>query len=186
MKNKNFYKNIPNIISVLRIMLSIALFFLTSYKYWFLSLYLICGFTDVLDGFLARRLNATSNFGAKLDTLGDIFMYSLVLFTVFKVTDFLHLNMSVYILLICIVIIRIINFISIKLKFNQFAITHTLLNKFSGLLLFICPLLLLFIDSHSLILIIGCSIALVASIDELLIILIYKKYDINKKCILLK
>lgn len=38
----------------------------------FLACLIISLFTDALDGFLARRLNATSTIGAKLDSLADL------------------------------------------------------------------------------------------------------------------
>lgn len=38
----------------------------------FLALYLLCCLTDVLDGLAARRLNACSAFGARLDSAADL------------------------------------------------------------------------------------------------------------------
>lgn len=40
-------------------------------RQWFLILLGVALATDVLDGFLARRLNAFSNFGRKLDSIAD-------------------------------------------------------------------------------------------------------------------
>jgi CDP-diacylglycerol--glycerol-3-phosphate 3-phosphatidyltransferase len=38
----------------------------------FWVLYLIAGLTDILDGFLARRWDMESQYGARLDSLADI------------------------------------------------------------------------------------------------------------------
>ncbi len=66
-------KNIPNIISLSRIILIIPIIiFLEFEKYdtvWYLLL--IAGITDYLDGLLARKLNLVSKTGSILDPLAD-------------------------------------------------------------------------------------------------------------------
>ncbi len=66
---------IPNIISSMRIAAAASLCFFTTISTSFLSIYLFCGFTDFVDGTLARKLNATSLLGSKLDTAGDVITY---------------------------------------------------------------------------------------------------------------
>ena len=69
--------NIPNIISCLRILSSPALLYLAhlGYRDFFLGLLIVSLLSDVLDGFLARKLNASTNLGAKLDSIGDMAIY---------------------------------------------------------------------------------------------------------------
>jgi CDP-diacylglycerol--glycerol-3-phosphate 3-phosphatidyltransferase len=64
--------------SVLRIVLAVALVpaMLLGQRTLFVALLLLAFVTDAADGFLARRLGATSNRGRQLDSLGD---YVLVL-----------------------------------------------------------------------------------------------------------
>ncbi|MBQ9949685.1 MAG: CDP-alcohol phosphatidyltransferase family protein [Clostridia bacterium] len=77
MKNKdNFLRNIPNIISVVRIAL-VAVFaaFFTQEKYLHsLVVYALAFLSDVLDGFLARRFNWITSVGKLLDPLADKLM----------------------------------------------------------------------------------------------------------------
>ena len=65
-------KYIPNVLSFSRIILSIVLFYLNPVRLPFILIYIICGITDMLDGFIARKINATSEFGAKLDSVADM------------------------------------------------------------------------------------------------------------------
>ncbi|MCL2772097.1 MAG: CDP-diacylglycerol--glycerol-3-phosphate 3-phosphatidyltransferase [Oscillospiraceae bacterium] len=81
-------KYIPNILSVIRIMM-VPLFIYLFFGYYeriYLSLciYLLAGLTDIVDGFLARRFNWITNTGKLLDPLADKFMQCsvLVCFTV--------------------------------------------------------------------------------------------------------
>ena len=69
-------KNIPNILSIIRICLVfvfVALVF-TAHVYWAILVFLIAGATDVLDGYLARRNQWISNLGKVLDPLADKMM----------------------------------------------------------------------------------------------------------------
>ncbi len=68
--------NIPNQLTVLRILLSIVfvvlLSFDTSNAYaWSLLVFLIASFTDFLDGHLARKHNLVTDFGKLMDPLAD-------------------------------------------------------------------------------------------------------------------
>jgi len=75
---------IPSGISSLRIVLAplLAYTFINDLKVWAISLFLLAVLTDILDGYLARKLNASSNFGAYLDTFAD-FILILTAFSAF-------------------------------------------------------------------------------------------------------
>ena len=51
-------------------------FAFTQKPVWFLAALMFSGFTDVLDGFLARTLNQTTAMGSRLDSWGDFTIYS--------------------------------------------------------------------------------------------------------------
>lgn len=66
-------KHIPNALTATRLLMAlpIAVLILRSEYGWALSLGIIAGITDALDGFFARRLDAQSAFGAGLDAVAD-------------------------------------------------------------------------------------------------------------------
>jgi phosphatidylglycerophosphate synthase len=66
-------KILPNLLSGLRIALMPALLTtaMSGLREWFVVLMVISLTTDALDGFLARRLNAFSDLGRKLDSAAD-------------------------------------------------------------------------------------------------------------------
>ena len=70
--------NVPNAISLLRLLMAPIMIVLAYFHQpmLFLCAVLFSGITDILDGFLARRLNQVTNFGAHLDSWGDFFVYS--------------------------------------------------------------------------------------------------------------
>lgn len=64
---------VPNALSLLRL-LGVPLFFLlilAEYDWWALAVLMIAGFTDYLDGKLARMLGQTSKLGQMLDPAAD-------------------------------------------------------------------------------------------------------------------
>lgn len=72
--------NWPNLISFVRVLLGPVLLLLAinHQPIWFVLVILFSEFTDVLDGFLARRLHQTTRLGSHLDSWGDFLIYSVM------------------------------------------------------------------------------------------------------------
>lgn len=66
-------RDIPNLISVIRIVLVLPIIYLLWNKQYqmTLALFIIAGLSDALDGFLAKRYDWTSQLGSFLDPLAD-------------------------------------------------------------------------------------------------------------------
>ena len=70
---KNFAKNIPNILTISRFIFIPFIFTAIINRQYLIAFILltISGFTDVLDGFIARKYNFITNFGKLIDPLAD-------------------------------------------------------------------------------------------------------------------
>lgn len=70
--------SIPNAVSMLRILMAPVMMVLAMLQMpaLFLAAVMFSGITDVLDGYLARRLNQVTDFGSHLDSWGDFIVYS--------------------------------------------------------------------------------------------------------------
>ena len=78
-------RKLPNILTVLRLLMALAFAPVFFYELnnglngnWSLSLYTVASVTDILDGYLARKLSAISNFGKVIDPLADKLLQFLV------------------------------------------------------------------------------------------------------------
>lgn len=168
---------IPNLLSLARIILSLFLIFLYPMKLYFLLVYIFCGITDILDGFIARKINATSELGSKLDSFADMIIIFVVLF---KFIPIMNLNLFMIVWLICITILKSLCILVVFIRFNQFGMVHTYMNKITGSLIFIYPILNYFTSSKFYIFIIFIF-ASITAIEEILIDFTMKSLELDRK-----
>ena len=116
----------------------------------------------MIDGIVARKLNVSSDFGSKLDTVAD-FIFMIV--CVIKILPMIKLSIFIWIWIIIITIIKINDIILVFIYKKKFVDFHTILNKITGLLLFILPLTLQYIESTYSFIFIGV-VATIAAIQE--------------------
>ena len=127
-------KYLPNIITALRIVGSIGLLFCNIAGWQFWTLYAICGISDMIDGWLARKLQAESKTGSVLDSIADL---SFVACCAIQLLPILSIPSWLWIWAGIIVIIKIVNQISSLIMIRKFFFPHTITNKLTGLLLFL-------------------------------------------------
>ena len=127
-------KHIPNIISALRIIGATCLLFCNPAAVAFWVIYGLCGISDMLDGYLARKLRVESKTGAVLDSVADICFVSCCAIRLIPV---MQIPTWLWIWAGAIVVIKIVNQVSALIICRQFCFPHTKANKFTGLLLFL-------------------------------------------------
>ena len=155
-------KHIANILTGCRILGSILLLFFPVFSWEFYIIYLLCGFSDMIDGTIARKTNSTSEFGSKIDTAADLVFVAVSLI---KFLPTIHIPQWLWIWGGVIAIIKIGNIIWGYVSKKQFISLHTIMNKVTGLLLFLLPLTVSFVElKHSSIVV--CSIATFSAIQE--------------------
>ncbi len=116
----------------------------------------------MIDGTVARKTNTVSAFGAKLDTAADLLFVAVCLI---KLLPILDIPIWLYIWIAVIALIKIINIISVVIKYKRMIAVHSVMNKVTGALLFCLPLTLSFIDlKYSAIVV--CAAATFAAIQE--------------------
>ncbi len=155
-------KYMANIVTSCRILCSIWMLFSPTFSVLFYIMYLFCGLTDMVDGTIARETNTDSKFGARLDTIAD---FIFVVASLVKLLPVMHIPRWLWIWILAIAIIKIINVISGFICKKRFIVEHTIMNKITGLLLFLLPLTLFFIElKYSAIVV--CTVATFSAIQE--------------------
>ncbi len=128
---------VANVITSIRIICSFAMLFCPAASFLFYMLYIIAGFTDMIDGTVARRTGTVSEFGSKLDTVAD---FIFIVVCLFKLLPILDIENWMYIWIGIIAMIKVINIVSGLIVQRRFVAVHSVLNKITGGLLFILPL----------------------------------------------
>ena len=127
-------KHLPNILSSLRIVGTVVLLLSDVSSILFGVLYIVCGFSDIADGWLARKLKCVTRTGALLDSVADICFVACLcplLLPILELPQWLWLWAGV------IVAIKVVNQLSALVMYGRCCFPHTLANKWAGFLLFI-------------------------------------------------
>lgn len=180
---KIFIKYTANIITICRMVLSVLLLFFLNNKPVYFFVYIICGLSDVLDGFVARKTNTQSILGARLDSAADFMMFGIITVSMIILTGNLLLRFVFYITAVA--FIRIINVLIAFYKYNSFVMLHTWGNKITGLIIFLTPVLYLKFNNVNIILAV-CIIAALTALEESIIHLTSEKFDINRRSLFIK
>ncbi|MNE69369.1 phosphatidylglycerophosphate synthetase [compost metagenome] len=122
----------------MRMIGSMLLLFVQPFSALFFIIYLLCGASDALDGYLARKAMITSPFGASLDSVADAIFIGAILCVFLPVLQFPRW-------IICwigaIALVRISSLVTGWIKYSTLAFIHTYANKATGLVLFCFPFL---------------------------------------------
>lgn len=155
-------KHIANIITGSRIIFSLPLLFIPLSSTWFYILYLFCGFTDMIDGTVARKTGAVSNFGSKLDTVSD-FVFMLV--CGIKILPIIEIPKFLWGWIALIALTKIFNIALVFIRNKKLISIHSMLNKITGFALFLLPLTLTFVKTTYSVATV-CALATVAAVGE--------------------
>lgn len=174
----NLLKTVPNRLTAVRLILIPVMWILASLQ---LPVYIGIGtfasfITDVFDGYIARKLNQTSEFGSKFDSLTDNLLIPSALMWLWLFRPEIYINH----ILICITAIAFY-FSSLLLggiKFKRFANLHLYSKKAASVAMYLFVSHALIVDHYSQILFyVAVSMFLLSSIESFLLQLICSHVD---------
>ena len=97
----------------------------------------------MVDGTIARKTNAVSEFGEKFDTASDFIFFAVALI---KLLPVIHIPKWIWVWIVVIAIIKIFSVILGFIYTKKLISLHTVMNKITGLLLFLLPPSLQFVE----------------------------------------
>lgn len=169
-------KYIANMITASRIVFAVGMVLAAPFSILFWVFFFSAGLSDMVDGYVARKLKCESALGATLDSVADLAFAIAILFVVLK-------NISIPMWLwLCSAIIGLLRITGYGIgfyKYHTFSSLHTWLNKATGALIFAFPLLYALFGLP----VAGAGIsfvALLSAIEELAITV--KSRELEKDC----
>jgi len=155
-------KYIANIITGSRVAFSFPLLFIPLSSALFYILYLFCGLTDMIDGAIARKTGAVSQFGARLDTVADfVFMFVCSI----KILPLMHIPVWLWVWITLIALTKIFSIAFVFIRKKKLISIHSVFNKTTGFALFLLPLSLTLVETTYSVATI-CVLATIAVIQE--------------------
>ena len=137
-------KYVPNTLSTLRILLAaslvlmVYLFKMPALGALFLIIYSIAGFTDLIDGPIARKFNVTSKIGANLDGIADYVFVAAALITIIPALDF---NTRSIVIVLGFVGLKIVGMIVGVIHYRQLMMMHTYASKGGAFFALLFPII---------------------------------------------
>ena len=136
LKNKNYKKQIANILTSIRLLspfILIPLFYFNKLKIAFIMI-IIFALTDTFDGYFARKYNAISTFGKYLDAFVDkVFALTILISLIIKTVIY---NNNFYLIIITIILEIIISCINLYSFFKELKPSSTKWGKIKTIFLF--------------------------------------------------
>ena len=131
-------KYIPSILTALRMLGAVLLLLTKPLTLPFYLLHIFCGLTDALDGAFARALHASSRLGAQLDSIADLMFYGVMMGKLMPIL-LERMPSSLWWIVGAAVFIRLCAYGVAAATQHRFSALHTILNKLTGLLVFLVP-----------------------------------------------
>ena len=180
-KNGKIPINPANSMTFLRIIGSFCLLFIPACSAMFLAIYTLAGVTDVLDGWLARKNQTASEFGARLDSIADLLFYGVLLIRMLPLL-YQMLPEEIWYFVLGIIVVRLVSYAVAAVKFRRFASLHTWLNKLTGVAVFLLTYMLQFTYGNIYCWAV-CIFAFAAGVEELVIHLLWAEYAADRKSV---
>ena len=183
---KKIIKAIPNVITSFRIVGAIIIVFLEPFSLAFFLVYGLCGLTDALDGFIARKFHLESKVGSVLDSVSDLIFLGVMGFKILP-TLIKLLPIWNWVMILVPVGLQTVAYFICAFKYKRFSAVHTYANKVMSAAIFFYPFSFIgFIPAiyQTYVAIFG-SVAIYASIEINLIHIFAKEYDERNKSIFL-
>ena len=155
-------KTIANLITSARILCGVWLLCVPVFSPPFYAAYLLGGFTDMVDGSVARKMDSTSRFGAALDSVAD---------AVFAAAAFIQILPAVELPgwlwggIVLVLGIKLGTALWSLARNRKIVLAHTVMNKLTGFLLFLLPLTLNSVDVRYSAASV-CAVAFIAAVRE--------------------
>lgn len=152
----------------------------------FVATYLLCGLSDILDGYLARKYKWESKTGEQLDSFSDFIFYGIIIYLLIITTD---ISQQKYLMscTVAVFTLRLINLVITKVKFCTWGMLHSWGNKATGLFLYFYLAATLRSGRASVVPgTILCVAAVLSSVEEGVILLLGKEYNANRKSYFIK
>lgn len=161
---------IPNLLVFLRVIIAVFLIIDAGdgiISAWFVALFAVAAISDLIDGPIARRFNATSVLGSRLDSYGDVVLVGAILFCIWKVhRDVVY---AFWVPITTIGITQVTSWLISLIKFSKITSYHSYIAKIWALAIFIAAMSLFAFDYARVLFWIVIVLGIISNIEDIII-----------------
>ena len=128
-----------NLITGSRIAAALLLLLVTPFTGAFYALYLWCGVSDMVDGTVARRTHSESKIGERLDSAADALFLAVC---VIRLAPEIRFPAWMWVWIALIAVGKVTPLLRCAVRGKPQPVPHTVLNKLTGFLIFLIPLVM--------------------------------------------
>lgn len=133
-------RNLPNIISASRGITAIVMLFFPVFSIIFWALYCWGGISDMIDGAIARKMNAESETGSRIDSVAD---FVFLVCTGILILPSIDLPLWIWLWVAWIAVVKTAAIGIFSYRRHRLTVPHSRTNKLTGFLLFCLPFALI-------------------------------------------
>jgi len=173
--------NVADWVSMFRIVAAplLLVFIIFNLRYSFASLLLLCFLSDMLDGFIARKLKITSDRGAQIDSIADAITFCIAMVGIVKFE--VAFIKEEYILVLLAFVPYLFQLIISYWRYGKPTSFHTYLAKIAAIFQGLFLLTLFFYGVVYWLFYIVIIISVIETIEEIILIFLHKRWRTNVK-----
>ena len=173
-------KYVPNALTIFRFFMAVALFFFEPFSAPFMTVYILGGASDIIDGPIARKFNVATQFGAALDGGVDlIFLFSALI----RMAPVIEFSSWLWIWIGVAITAKLSGTIIGYIRHKKVIFLHTLIGKFFMLNLLFFPVYYLFLPADTILIVLLVLVTFIA-FEDIYINSTSTVVDLNHKGIL--
>jgi phosphatidylglycerophosphate synthase len=178
------YSSVPNLLSGFRLLLAVALWIPATLDLPLLvgAGLIMAGLTDVLDGFLARRWRAATEYGSRLDSAADMVLVVCAAFWVILVEPSIFLDNKL--LVLSWMLIGTASLAVGLIKFRRIPDLHLYMTKASSAAGYVFIIFMFVVGYNAALFYIASALLILSTLESLLLQLLTRKPDEHIRSIL--
>lgn len=135
---------LPNILSASRGVAALAMLFFPVFSPEFWALYCWGGFSDMIDGQIARKRGSVSELGSRIDSVADLIF---VICAAILILPLMDLPLWVWLWTAAIGLVKVVGIVIGSCRQRKLTIPHSISNRLTGILLFCLPFMIVLFDA---------------------------------------
>lgn len=139
----------------------------------------LCLFSDVLDGYIARKMKCISARGALLDSLGDLLTLSSMIFGVYQFENVFFMD-RVYWIIASLILFVLVILLGLY-RYGKPSSFHTVLSKVTAVFLGVFFIVLFFFKPNTILFYFAISFCILSQVEEIILIVIYPEWKNDVK-----